>query len=91
METYPIAGRTHLPRNELQNGSTPILTVPCSTSKRRKIFLLMVELLQTVLRSTIAQMFTPGADADAIERMFSRKLTILQRGMMKKEGERHAC
>ena len=54
-------------------------------------FLLMVELLQTVLRSTIAQMFTPGADADAIERMFSRKLTILQRGMMKKEGERHAC
>lgn len=44
----------------------------------------MVELLQTVLRSTIAQMFTPGADADAIERMFSRKLTILQRGMMKR-------
>ena len=43
-------------------------------------FPLMLEMLLSLLRTAIAELFTPDTDADAILRSFDRKLTILQRG-----------
>lgn len=54
-------------------------------------FKLMTELMQTVLQGAVAALFMPGADADALERAFDRKLLILQRGMLKKEAQADAC
>ena len=51
----------------------------------------MTELMQTVLQGAVAALFMPGADADALERAFDRKLLILQRGMLKKEAQADAC
>lgn len=53
-------------------------------------FHLILELLLTLLRSTIAELFTPNTDADAILHAFDRKLTILQQGMLQRKEPAHA-
>ena len=53
-------------------------------------FPLMLEMLLSLLRTAIAELFTPDTDADAILRSFDRKLTILQRGMLQRKDLPHA-
>lgn len=53
-------------------------------------FPLMLEMLLSLLRTAIAELFTPDTDPDAILRSFDRKLTILQRGMLQRKDLPHA-
>ena len=45
---------------------------------------------RSLLRTAIAELFTPDTDPDAILRSFDRKLTILQRGMLHRKDLPHA-
>ena len=54
-------------------------------------FPLMLEMLLSLLRTAIAELFTPDTDPDAILRSFDRKLTILQRGMLQRKDPATCC
>ncbi len=49
-------------------------------------FSLILELLFTVFRSAVAELYAPNVDTDRVIDRFDRKLEILQRGMLRAAG-----